>query len=225
MGVTLVYVMMNVIVVVRSMKYLFIVLLFLSTKIFAADTNTVSSTVVTNNTPPTANSPSVVVNNSDVCTSAYSGAIQTQVLGISSGVTIKDTNCEMIKLARSLYGMNMRVAAVSTLCADYRIFDAMWMSATYCPFMGAIGEDAKSGWEKNRHLVPAGSKVFLSIEQMELEQEKFAQELYKAENEKEKKIEQEKQALINELNQGVHKERNDQIKTFTLGGFALLLLL
>ena len=207
------------------MKYLFIVLLFLSTKIFAADTNTVSSTVVTNNTPPTANSPSVVVNNSDVCTSAYSGAIQTQVLGISSGVTIKDTNCEMIKLARSLYGMNMRVAAVSTLCADYRIFDAMWMSATYCPFMGAIGEDAKSGWEKNRHLVPAGSKVFLSIEQMELEQEKFAQELYKAEKEKEKKIEQEKQALINELNQGVHKERNDQIKTFTLGGFALLLLL
>jgi hypothetical protein len=224
-GVTLVYVMMNVIVVVRSMKYLFIVLLFLSTKIFAADTNTVSSTVVTNNTPPTANSPSVVVNNSDVCTSAYSGAIQTQVLGISSGVTIKDTNCEMIKLARSLYGMNMRVAAVSTLCADYRIFDAMWMSATYCPFMGAIGEDAKSGWEKNRHLVPAGSKVFLSIEQMELEQEEFAQEILKLEKEKEKKIEKEKQALINELNQGVHKERNDQIKTFTLGGFALLLLL
>jgi len=224
-GVTLVYVMMNVIVVVRSMKYLFIVLLFLSTKIFAADTNTVSSTVVTNNTPPTANSPSVVVNNSDVCTSAYSGAIQTQVLGISSGVTIKDTNCEMIKLARSLYGMNMRVAAVSTLCADYRIFDAMWMSATYCPFMGAIGEDAKSGWEKNRHLVPAGSKVFLSIEQIELEQEEFAQEILKLEKEKEKKIEKEKQALINELNQGVHKERNDQIKTFTLGGFALLLLL
>jgi len=224
-GVTLVYVMMNVIVVVRSMKYLFIVLLFLSTKIFAADTNTVSSTVVTNNTPPTANSPSVVVNNSDICKSAYSGAVQTQVLGISSGVTIKDTNCEMIKLARSLYGMNMRVAAVSTLCADYRIFDAMWMSATYCPFMGAIGEDAKSGWEKNRHLVPAGSKVFLSIEQMELEQEKFAQELYKAEKEKEKKIEKEKQALINELNQGVHKERNDQIKGITLSGLALLLLL
>jgi len=224
-GVTLVYVMMNVIVVVRSMKYLFIVLLFLSTKIFAADTNTVSSTVVTNNTPPTANSPSVVVNNSDVCTSAYSGAIQTQVLGISSGVTIKDTNCEMIKLARSLYGMNMRVAAVSTLCADYRIFDAMWMSATYCPFMGAIGEDAKSGWEKNRHLVPAGSKVFLSIEQIELEQEEFAQEILKLEKEKEKKIEKEKQALINELNQGVHKERNDQIKGITLSGLALLLLL
>ena len=154
MGVTLVYVMKVVIVVVHNMKYLdkiwFLILMYLtvlcvgvSIKIFAADTNTVSSTVVTNNTPPTANSPSVVVNNSDICKSAYSGAIQTQVLGFSSGVTIRDMNCEMIKLARSLFGMNMRVAAVSTLCADYRIFDAMWMSATYCPFMGAIEKTQK----------------------------------------------------------------------------------
>ena len=225
MGVTLVYVMMNVIVVVRSMKYLFIVLLFLSTEIFAADTNTVSSTVVTNNTPPTANSPSVVVNNSDVCTSAYSGAIQTQVLGISSGVTVRDLNCEMIKLSRSLYGMGMKVAAVSTLCADYRIFDAMWMSATYCPFMGAIGEDAKKGWEENRHLVPAGSKVFLSKAEAEVKQKELEKQVLKQEKEKEKKIEEEKQALLNELNQGVHKERNDQIKVFSLGTLALLLLL
>ena len=166
------------------MKQLLIILaLFTTVAIFtdakAADTNTVSSTVVTNNTPPTASSPSVVVNNSDICKSAYSGAIQTQVLGISSGVTVRDMNCEMIKLARSLYSMNMRVAAVSTLCADYRIFDAMWMSATYCPFMGAIGEDAKKGWETHRHLVPAGSKVFLSIEQAEVEQEKAAQKIFK----------------------------------------------
>ena len=154
-----------------------------------------------------------MVNNSDICKSAYSGAVQTQVLGISTGVTVRDMNCEMIKLSRSLYGMGMKVAAVSTLCADYRIFDAMWMSATYCPFMGAIGEDAKLGWEANKHLVPAGSKVFLSKAEAEKKQEE------------QKKIEEEKQALINELNQGVHKERNDQIKTFTLGGFALLLLL
>ena len=224
MGVTLVYVMMNVIVVVRSMKYLFIVLLFLSTKIFAADTNTVSSTVVTNNTPPTANSPSVVVNNSDICKSAYSGAVQTQVLGISTGVTVRDLNCEMIKLSRSLYGMGMKVAAVSTLCADYRIFDAMWMSATYCPFMGAIGEDAKSGWEANRHLVPAGSKVFISIEQAELKQEKVAQEIFKIEQEEQKRLEEDKQALLRELDAGI----NDDNKISTaaiLSSLAFLLLL
>jgi len=209
-------------------QLLIILALFTTVGIFtdsrAADTNTVSSTVVTNNTPPTANSPSVVVNNSDICKSAYSGAIQTQVLGISSGVTVRDLNCEMIKLSRSLYGMGMKVAAVSTLCADYRIFDAMWMSATYCPFMGAIGEDAKSGWEANRHLVPAGSKVFISIEQAELKQEKVAQEIFKIEQEEQKRLEEDKQALLRELDAGI----NDDNKISTaaiLSSLAFLLLL
>jgi len=209
-------------------QLLIILALFTTVAIFtdakAADTNTVSSTVVTNNTPPTASSPSVVVNNSDICKSAYSGAIQTQVLGISSGVTVRDMNCEMIKLARSLYSMNMRVAAVSTLCADYRIFDAMWMSATYCPFMGAIGEDAKTGWETNRHLVPAGSKVFLSIEQAELEQEKAAKEIFKIEQEEQKKLEEDKQALLRELDAGINND--DKVSAAAiLSGLAFLLLL
>ena len=162
------------------MKLLLTILfVFGTTAIFvdanAADSNTVSSTVVTNNTPPTANSPSVVVNNSDVCTSGYSGSIQTQVLGISSGITIKDTNCEMIKLARSLFGMNMRVAAVATLCADPRIFDAMWMSASFCPYMGSIGEDAKQGWLDNPQMVPEGSQVFAAMaktEELKIKKEK-----------------------------------------------------
>ena len=132
--------------------------------ILAADTNTVSSTVVTNNTPPTANSPSVVVNNSDVCKTAAAGAVQTQILGISSGITITDENCERIKLSRSLYSMGMKVAAVSTLCADPRVFDAMHMAGTYCPYMGAIGEDARKGLEENPDMVPKGSLVYKKIE-------------------------------------------------------------
>ena len=46
--------------------------------------------------------------------------------------------------------MGMKVAAVSTLCADYRIFDSMWMAGTYCPYMGAIGIEAKEGWEHEK---------------------------------------------------------------------------
>jgi hypothetical protein len=129
-----------------------------------ADTNTVSSTVVTNNTPSTANAPSVVVNNSDICKTAASTAVQTQILGLATGVTITDENCERIKLSRSLYSMGMKVAAVSTLCADPRVFDSMWMAGTYCPYMGAIGEDARKGWEENPDLVPKGSRVFGKIE-------------------------------------------------------------
>ena len=159
------------------MRILFFILTFILvfaaiTSAKGADTNTVSSTVVTNNTPPTANAPSVVVNNSDICKTAASTAVQTQILGLATGVTITDENCERIKLSRSLYSMGMKVAAVSTLCADPRVWDAMYMAGTYCPYMGAIGEEAKEGWEANSDLIPEGSIVFEKVEQDIKDQQK-----------------------------------------------------
>ena len=132
-----------------------------------ADTNTVSSTVVTDKAPPTANAPSVVVNNSDVCKTAASAGVQTQILGIASGITVTDENCERIKLSRSLYAMGMKVAAISTLCADARVFDAMWNAGTYCPYDASIGEDARKGWEENKDKIPKGSLIFASMEEAE----------------------------------------------------------
>jgi len=138
-----------------------LIVLILSVSIKAlAETNTVSSTVVTNNTPPTANSPSVVVNNSDVCKTAVAGAVQTQILGISSGITVTDENCERIKLARSLYASGMKVASVSILCQDPRVWDSMAMAGTPCPYMGSIGEDAETGWKENMEMIPEGSVVY-----------------------------------------------------------------
>ena len=148
-----------------------IILSVLAKPVIAADTNTVSSTVVTNNTPPTANAPSVVVNNSDSCKTAASTAVQTQILGLATGVTITDENCERIKLSRSLYSMGMIVSAVSALCADPRVFDAMHMAGTYCPYMGAIGEDARQGWNENPDMVPEGSLVYKKIEIEQKEQQ------------------------------------------------------
>ena len=138
---------------------LIVLLLSVSIKAFA-ETNTVSSTVVTNNTPPTANSPSVVVNNSDVCKTAVAGAVQTQILGISSGITVTDENCERIKLARSLYASGMKVASVSILCQDERVWDSMAMAGTPCPYMGSIGADAETGWKENMDMIPEGSMVY-----------------------------------------------------------------
>jgi hypothetical protein len=160
----------------KVMRTLFFILTFILvfgaiTSAKGADTNTVSSTVVTDKSVPTANAPSVVVNNSDICKTAASTAVQTQILGIASGITITDENCERIKLSRSLYSMGMKVAAVSTLCADPRVWDAMYMAGTYCPYMGAIGVEAKEGWEKNPTLVPKGSQVFKQIEITQKEQQ------------------------------------------------------
>ena len=150
-----------------------ITLVAVTTDAKSADTNTtVSSTVVTDKAPPTANSPSVVVNNSDVCKTAAAGAVQTQILGISSGITITDENCERIKLSRSLYSMGMKVAAVSTLCADPRVWDAMYMAGTVCPYMGSIGDEARVKWEENPDMIPEGSEVFKKVEMVKREENK-----------------------------------------------------
>ena len=143
------------------MKLLVTIFLLLSFPLFAADTNTtVSSTVVTDKAPPTASSPSVVVNNSDVCKTAVAGAVQTQILGISSGITVTDENCERIKLSRSLYASGMKVAAVSLLCQDPRVWDSMAMAGTSCPYMGTIGEEASEGWKANMDMIPEGSMIY-----------------------------------------------------------------
>ena len=142
------------------MSLLVFIIIFAILKSAFGETNTVSSTVVTNNTPPTANSPSVVVNNSDVCKTAVAGAVQTQILGISSGITVTDENCERIKLARSLYASGMKVASVSILCQDSRVWDSMAMAGTPCPYMGSIGQDAETGWKENMDMIPEGSVVY-----------------------------------------------------------------
>ena len=98
--------------------------------------------------PPTAVAPAITTINNDVCVTAASGAVQTQILGISMGGTTRDMNCERIKLSKNLYDMGMKVAAVATLCQDERVFAAMLAAGTPCPIDGKIGEQAKEEWKK-----------------------------------------------------------------------------
>ena len=127
--------------------------------IYAADSNTVSSSTVTgtttvDRTPSTAVSPNIIVNNQDVCTTGINGAEQSAWFGNTMGKTIKDENCERLKLARSLYGMGMKVASVSLMCQDTRVFQAMEMAGTPCPIDGKIGEAAKVIWDKEPYRRP-----------------------------------------------------------------------
>lgn len=100
--------------------------------------------------PPTAIAPAMMSGgNNDLCTTGTSGAVQTQILGISSGGTVRDMNCERLKNAKTLYDMGMKVAAVATMCQDRRVFDAMWHAGTPCPYEGVIGEQARVAWNAN----------------------------------------------------------------------------
>lgn len=49
-----------------------------------------------------------------------------------------------------MYDMGMKVAAVSIMCQDERVFDAMEMAGTPCPYLGKIGEEAQEGWGSPR---------------------------------------------------------------------------
>ena len=98
--------------------------------------------------PPTAVAPSITTINNDVCAVAASGAVQTQILGFAMGGTMRDMNCERIKLSKNLYDMGMKVAAVANLCQDDRVFQAMVDAGTPCPVEGKIGEQAREIWIK-----------------------------------------------------------------------------
>jgi hypothetical protein len=120
---------------------------------------TVSSSTVVDKAPPTASSPSIVVNNSAICQTGTTGAVQTSFFGISGGTTTRDLNCELILLARSVYGMGLKVAGISLLCQDVRVWDSLFMAGTPCPYMGAIGDLALEKWLANPDMSPEGSII------------------------------------------------------------------
>ena len=100
-----------------------------------------------NSPPPSAISPQISASNSDLCTVGVAGAVQTQILGISAGRTVRDMNCEKLKNAKTMYDMGMKVAAVSVMCQDERVFEAMMNAGTPCPKDGLVGDKARLAWE------------------------------------------------------------------------------
>ena len=148
------------------------VLIFLVGVAHSADpivTNSTSNSTVTTSTdtkstirtnPPSAISPSINASNSDLCMVGVSGAVQTQILGISTGQAYSDENCMRLKNAKVLYDMGMKVAAVALMCQTRSVFDAMRFAGTPCPIFspttgeGLIGQEATKEWRLNPKKIP-----------------------------------------------------------------------
>ena len=146
-------------------KFTVMVLFVMSSQVFAQSepivTDSTSNSTVTSDTrtkvispPPSAIAPAVTSINNDLCVTGNSGAVQTQIFGLAIGTTTRDFNCERIKLAKNLFDMGMKVAAVATLCQDRRVFDAMMDAGTPCPVNGKIGTEAKEIWDANPQKIP-----------------------------------------------------------------------
>jgi len=112
-------------------------------------TSTTSSTTNGSDVPVnSANAPSYSAMSQDVCSMGISGSVSTMGFGVSGGKHVRDLNCERIKLSKVLFDYGMKIAAVSILCQDERVFSAMAHAGTPCPFEGKIGKEALEQWNK-----------------------------------------------------------------------------
>jgi len=120
-----------------------------------SSSNTTSTSTTNNNsytgdtrTVPSASAPGISAMSQDLCTVGVGIGIQKPLISGSIGITKRDMNCERMKLSKLLFDFNMKVAAVSILCQDARVFSAMAHAGTPCPFNGKIGGDALDEWNK-----------------------------------------------------------------------------
>jgi hypothetical protein len=98
--------------------------------------------------PPSAMAPSMSAFSQDVCAIPVTGAVSSTIIGVAGGTMYTDKNCERIKIAKTLNDLGLKVTAVSILCQDERVWEAMEMSGSPCPIGGAIGNQARLAWFK-----------------------------------------------------------------------------
>lgn len=169
-----------------------------------------------------ASAPSMSAMSQDLCVVGVSIGVSKFGIGVSGGSYKTDENCERIKLSKVLNDLGMKVAAVSILCQDERVFHAMIQSGTPCPYNGKIGNEALKEWKKYDKLRPDYEQYTADLKYIEKKNKKLEKEYEKkmAENAEQLTKQQieldavaaEKQKLIDEMNQlkGIKTEKKSQ---------------
>jgi len=170
-----------------------------------------------------ASAPSMSAMSQDLCVVGISGGLSKFGIGISAGTYRTDENCERIKLSKVLNDLGMKVAAVSILCQDERVFHAMLQSGTPCPFEGKIGNAALKEWQKYDKLRPDYEQYTADLKYIEKKNKKLEKEyenkmaknaeVITAQSNELDKITAEKQKLIDEMNElkGIKKQKNKTV--------------
>ena len=125
------------------------------------NTNTVGSTVSSNNNSKdesvsntyngagssssmpvgSAIAPSYMSNGMETCLQGTGQALQTGLIGYTSGSYQNDPNCERRRDSAMLSALSMKVAAIARLCqGSPETFKAMLMSGTPCPMISTAGQ-------------------------------------------------------------------------------------
>lgn len=130
---------------------------------------------------PSAMAPSMSAFSQDVCAVPVSGGANTGLFAISGGTVMTDDNCVRLKNAKALHDMGLKVAAVSLLCKNPEVWDAMEMSGSPCPVMGSVGDAARDGWwqlDKSRFKKLYGQNFELKVKQVKVQNEEVTTSPY-----------------------------------------------
>ncbi len=129
----------------------------------SSNTTTTNSTNNNTNTKTAVNSssaPAMSVYGQDSCVIPLAAGIT--VIGFSGtyGSYYTDPNCERRKSVSVLAKLGMKVAAISLMCQDENVWEAMMNAGTPCPIDGLIGEKAKARWmEKRKQELTGGTQT------------------------------------------------------------------
>ena len=113
-------------------------------------TNTTNNSTNTKTAVNPSNAPAMSVYGQDSCVIPLAAGIT--VIGFSGtyGSYYTDPACELRKKSKLLNKLGMKVAAISLMCQDDAVFDAMMNAVTTCPVDGLIAEQAKARWLEKR---------------------------------------------------------------------------
>jgi len=159
-----------------------------------------------------ASAPSMSAMSQDLCVVGISGGVSTFGVGVSAGTYRTDENCERIKLSKVLNDLGMKVAAVSILCQDPRVFFAMEQSGTPCPFEGKIGAAAKEQWKLYGKLRPDYNQYTERLKVIEKANKKEAKRLEEERLKELAALEKKKKALALEMENDAWEEVDKDTK-------------
>jgi len=95
---------------------------------------------------PTAIAPSISAYSQDLCVVPVTGAVSGGIISVAGGTAVEDDGCQRRKYAKVLNDLGLKVAAVSVMCEDIKVWNAMELSGSPCPIGGATGVAARSAW-------------------------------------------------------------------------------
>ena len=111
-------------------------------------TNTTSNSTNAETAVNSANSPSMIVYGQDSCVIPLAAGVTVIGFSGSFGSYMEDEECERRKASAVLAKLGMKVAAISLMCQDVGVWQAMMDAGTPCPVDGLIGQKAKQRWDE-----------------------------------------------------------------------------